>query len=381
MHDKSSISINITPGTIVKTIAIAVIIWLLFYIRDLVLVLLISIVIASAIEPITLFLKRFNIPRVISVIGTYLVFFLILFSLIYVFVPVLIDQVSAVLSTVPKGMSLDTLWNPLNDKTIPIKSTDSIASGLNQGKVLVQDISATVASQTKSTAPTMGIAEIIGNIRAEFSSFSDGFIKTVTVLFGGALSFALMVVISFYLAVQEDGIEKFLRLVLPINKEEYVIDLWRRSQKKIGLWMQGQMFLGLLVGIILYLALTIVGIQNALLLAFLAGFLEIIPIFGPILAAIPAIALGYVDGGISMAIVVTLIYLIVQQFENHLFYPLVVKKIIGLPPIVSILALIVGGEIAGFLGIILSIPVATVLLEFLEDFGKGKHIRSDSVNL
>ena len=116
----------------------------------------------------------------------------------------------------------------------------------------------------------------------------------------------------------------------------------------------------------------ILGIRNALFLAILAMVFEIIPVFGPILSAIPAILIGFTDGGLSQALIVTGFYIIIQQFENHLIYPLVVKKIIGVPPILVIIALIVGAKLAGFLGIILSVPVATAFVEYLDDFQKNK---------
>ena len=136
--------------------------------------------------------------------------------------------------------------------------------------------------------------------------------------------------------------------------------------------MQGQLVLAILVGVLVYLGLTILGVRNALLFAFLAGLLEIIPLFGPILAAIPAVATAYTDSGVSAGLLVVGLYLIIQQFENHLIYPLVVTKIVGVPPILVILALIVGGKLAGFLGLLLSVPIAATFVEFLDDVQKQK---------
>jgi predicted PurR-regulated permease PerM len=191
-------------------------------------------------------------------------------------------------------------------------------------------------------------------------------------VFGGALSFVLIVVLSFYLSVQEDGIEKFLRIVVSRKHEPYVIGLWKRTQAKIGLWMQGQIVLAVLVGVLVYLGLMVLGIKNALLFAVLAGVLEMIPLFGPIIAAIPAVAAGYADGGTSAGLIIAGLYLIIQQFENHLIYPLVVKKIVGVPPILVILSLLVGFELAGFLGMILSVPLSSMLVEFLDDVQKSR---------
>jgi predicted PurR-regulated permease PerM len=172
--------------------------------------------------------------------------------------------------------------------------------------------------------------------------------------------------------VQEDGISKFLKVVTPPRHEKYIVDLWRRAQLKIGRWMQGQLLLALLVGILVYLGLTILGVKNALFLAFLAALFETIPLFGPILSAIPAVLSSYADGGVGSTLLVAGLYIIIHQFENHLIYPLVVKKIVGVPPILVILALLVGWELAGFLGLILSVPVATTLMEYFDDLQTRK---------
>jgi predicted PurR-regulated permease PerM len=121
-----------------------------------------------------------------------------------------------------------------------------------------------------------------------------------------------------------------------------------------------------------YLGLTVLGVRNALLFAVLAAVLETIPLFGPIISSIPAIAASYSDSGTSAALIVTGLYLIIHQFENHLIYPLVVKKIVGIPPILVILALIIGWKLAGFLGLILSVPVASLIVEFIDDMDKKK---------
>jgi len=197
-------------------------------------------------------------------------------------------------------------------------------------------------------------------------------------VFGGILQFILIVVLSFYLAVQEDGVAAFLRVVTPERYEPHLLSLWKRTQRKIGYWMQGQLFLAVLVGVLVYLGLMILGIKNALFLAVLAAIFETIPLFGPILAAIPAIGIAYASGtavadpGVTSALLIAGWYLIIQQFENHLFYPWVVKKIVGVPPMIVILALIVGAQLGGFLGLFVSVPVVATLMEFLDDVQRRK---------
>jgi predicted PurR-regulated permease PerM len=136
--------------------------------------------------------------------------------------------------------------------------------------------------------------------------------------------------------------------------------------------MQGQLLLSLIVAVLVYLGLTILGVPYAFLLAIGAGVLELIPVFGSILAAIPAIAIAFVNGGTTLLLLVAGLYLIVNQFQSNLIYPLVVKKVVGVPPLLVILSLIIGMQLAGFLGIILSVPVAAALQEFVTDVQKEK---------
>ena len=120
------------------------------------------------------------------------------------------------------------------------------------------------------------------------------------------------------------------------------------------------------------MGLMILGIPNALLLAVLAAVFELIPVFGQFLAAIPALAIAFADGGFTALLLVGGLYVIVQQFEAHLIYPVVVKKVVGVPPLLVILALIVGAKLAGFLGILLSVPIAAAVQEFVADIDKEK---------
>jgi predicted PurR-regulated permease PerM len=217
----------------------------------------------------------------------------------------------------------------------------------------------------------------VSYLNSFINSVSSGVFTSVSRIFGGVASFVMMIVLSFYLAVQEDGIGKFLKIITPSQYERYAVGLWRRSQHKIGLWMQGQLLLAIIVVVLVYLGLMLVGVPHALLLAVLAGCFEIIPLFGPILSAIPGIFVAYSTSGATVALVTAGLYLIIQQFENHLVYPLVVRKVVGVPPMVSIIALLVGGQLAGFLGVVIAVPLATVVTELfsdLEDHKSGRQL-------
>jgi predicted PurR-regulated permease PerM len=140
------------------------------------------------------------------------------------------------------------------------------------------------------------------NAKQALSGVSGSVVGTLTTIFGGLLSTVLIIVLSFYFAVQETGIDDFLRVIAPVKYQEYLVSLWKRSQRKIGLWMQGQVILALIVGVLVYLGLTILGVKYALFLAIISALFEIIPVFGPVLGAVPGILVAFADGGVGLRI-------------------------------------------------------------------------------
>lgn len=131
------------------------------------------------------------------------------------------------------------------------------------------------------------------------------------------------------------------------------------------------MLISLIVAVLIYLILSLIGIQYALLLAIVAGIMQLVP-YGVLIAVVPAIAFAYISGGISTALVVGLAYLIVHQFETFLFTPLIIQRVVGLTPLIVILSVLIGFELGGFWGMVLSIPVAVFIMELSNDIEKRK---------
>lgn len=367
MDNSKDVHITIKTGTIVRAVFLVLLFFLFYYIRDLILVVLAAVVIASAIEPFTLWFGKYHISRLPAVILMYFALASVIVGLFYFFLPPLLNDTSNFLATAPRYLDSISIWDPLQQDS------------LTESKEVMQSLSADLTESKQAVSSFtkgLSLSQIVANVKTAISSVSQGFIESLSIIFGGILSFVLIIVLSFYLAVQEDGVTAFLQFVTPARHEKYVIGLWKRVQHKIGLWMQGQLILAIVVGLLVYLVLAIFGqvlhVGNPLLLAFLAGVFEIIPLFGPILSAIPAVVASYSDGTMTTSLAVVCIYLIIHQLENNLIYPLVVKKIVGVPPILVILALIIGFKLAGFLGLLLSVPAATMLMEYFNDLQRSK---------
>jgi predicted PurR-regulated permease PerM len=136
--------------------------------------------------------------------------------------------------------------------------------------------------------------------------------------------------------------------------------------------MQGQLLLSLIVGVFVYVGLLMFGVPYALLLGIVAALLELVPVFGSILAAIPAVIIAFIDSGATMALLVIALYIVINQLQGNIIYPMVVQKVLGIPPLVIILAIIAGFQLAGFLGVLIAVPVAAVVREWVGDIQKGK---------
>lgn len=373
---ESITQINITTSTIVRTFFVLIFFAVLWFLRDIILIVLTAIVLASAIEPAVRFISKRkiplikrNFPRIFSLVFVYGVGIVSLVSVFYFFVPAIIADITQMIRMLPGAIDSTSIFS---------------FSSFTGSSVDAQAVAPVSAELQKGITDSANILDLLkGGIQ------NSGAFKTASVFFGGVLSFILILVLSFYLSSQERGIENFLRLISPIKSRTYIVDLWNRSQAKIGLWAQGQLMLGIVVGVLVFLIMTILGIPSALFLAFIAMMFELIPVFGPILSAIPAVSLAFVNGinplahalavtpGINAALIVAAIYFVVQQIESHVIYPEVVRKIVGIPPVLVILALIIGAKMAGFLGIILSVPITAVLMEFLNDIAKERKIFED----
>jgi predicted PurR-regulated permease PerM len=332
----------------VRAVLVGISVFLLWFLRDLALIMLTSIVIASFVESAVPYFNKFEINRVFGIVIVYVISMLVLVGLFYLFAPLLITEI----------------YNFSNFISVYIPGVTFLNYFQNEAFSGAKDI-------VSSLQGDFSIATLFSVSKAFILNLSGGIFQTLTFAFGSFFNFILIVLISFYLSIQEKGIENFLRLIFPIQHEDYVVDLWERSRRKIALWMKGQMVLGLVVAVLIYLILSLLGTEYALLLAIIAGVMELVP-YGIWVALIPAFSFSYISEGLSSALMVAGAYVIIHQFEVFLFAPLIIKKIVGLSPIVIILSALIGFELGGFWGLVLAIPVAVIVMEFLSDIEKNK---------
>lgn len=343
--DKGPISITITPGTILTVFGIALLLGLLFFLRDLVLIVLSAIVLSSAVEPgIQWFMKK-KLPRGVSIGVLYGLIFALFLGVTYLLFPPFMEEARGFIVNIPQF---------LNPTTI-----DGLLSG------------GATASGQSLIAPA-DVAGMLLQVQSLIVPTGAGAFSALYGLIGGFVSFLLIIVLSVYFAFQETGVDDFLRLVVPNKHQEYAVDLWKRSHHKIGLWMQGQLILSLIMGVLGYLWLSIFQVPYAFLIAIFAAVIEVVPVFGSIISGTIAVITAAVAGGPQLALVIAGGFVVINLLQSHLIYPLVVKQVVGVPPLMVILAMIAGGQIAGFLGVLLAVPVAAALQELLNDIRKAK---------
>lgn len=309
----------------------------LYFIRQIVAIFLAALIIASAVDLMCGNLRKLKIPRFLGVIAIYLSFIFVMAVISYFIIPVFAAEFKTLASQFPE------LLEKVRSEAEFLKEFDILKN----------------------------VGEFLSVLASGLRVGGESITEVSSRIFGGLITAVSIFVISFYLSLQEKGIEKFLRFITPKKEENYVISLWLRSQRKLGRWLQGQLFLSLVVGVSVYVGLMILGVRYALILAMTAAALEIIPNVGPVLAAAPAILIASLDS-LFLGILTLILYVFIQQLENHLLVPVIIKKVIGLNPVIVIIALLVGMKLGGILGMILAVPLAAVFVEFLMDITKKK---------
>jgi len=329
-----NITIDISVLMIVKILAVLLILIFLYLVKDIIFILFIALIIASAITPWVDSLDKRKIPRLLSTIVIYLIIFGLITLIAILVVPIIVSQFSQLTKNLPYYYS-EILKGLEYIKGAPVESS----SGLGE---ILQTWTNGLAAGTQTIFSTLGT------------------------IFGGVAGFIIVLVITFYITLEKNSVKKFLQAFTPIKYQPYVIQLSHRIQEKMGAWLKGQLLLSLIVGLLCYIGLTALGIKYALVLALIAGVTEIIPYVGPWLGGIPAVILAFIQSPIK-ALFVIILYLVVQEMENHFIVPQVMKRAVGLNPIMTIIAIVIGGELAGIAGAIIAVPLLAAISVIAKD--------------
>jgi len=337
MQEQKTYSVEVSAKTIIFTVTLILILALLWVLKNLLLSLFVAFIIMSAVRPLISFFVRKGIPRRLAVFGIFIaIIFFFIFILVWV-IPPFVQETTLLIKHLP------AMIKSINPAVIGYINIDSLSQ----------------------YAPNI-TNQIFGVVRVVFSNI----MFVVTTLF-----------FSFYLTLEEGFIKNTLSYFLNERDALKVAILVEKTEKRLGRWLLGEFTLMVIIGCMTYVGLTLLGFRYALPLSIIAGLLEAVPNIGPIFSTIPAFIVGVAQAPF-LGLVAIALYFIVQQLENHLVVPYVMKKAVGLSPIVTLITLIIGGQLFGVLGMILAIPLALFLETLLTEIKKQrKEHGNNSVNL
>lgn len=305
--------IDISYKTVIFIALFILGLWVTYLIRDLLIILFIALIFVSALSPLVKFFIKLKLPRALSITVTYIIMIVAVIGLIIGIAPPLIEQSTRLVVAAPKLVA--QFFNITNlDKSV---------------------------------------------FSSEITSFSKNLFSITLSIFDNILAIIFLLVITFYMLLEKDDLENRLSALFK-GRENRIRSLVVKIEEKLGAWVQGQLVLTIIIGAVSYIGLTILGIPYALPLALVAGIMEVVPVIGPIVSAIPAIFLALTISPI-LAVGVALMYLVIQQMENNLIVPQVMKRAVGLNPLVVILAIAIGGRLLGIAGALLAVPMTVVI--------------------
>ncbi len=326
--------VEISQKTIVFTVFFLLGLAFLWIMKDLLFSLLIAFILMSALRPQVEALKKRGLPHVLSVLIIYVTFLLFFIALFAIIIPPLINETFVFLRNLPA--IVDSLNLPTNPWLQLNSLTEHIPNATNQA------------------------------LRVLTGFLSNALFVVSTLFFG------------FYFLLEGRSIEKLIAQYLPQHYAERASRILARAENRMSAWFWGELALMTIVGTLSFICFSLVGIRYALPLAVLAGILEVVPTIGPLIATVPAFLVGvshsYLQGFSALAI-----SFVIQQLENNLIVPVVMKRAIGISPILTLIALLVGGRLGGVLGVLLAIPVflfmEAIALELRKDKGLADKLR------
>lgn len=312
--------IDISHRTIIFTVLFLLGLWLLYFIRGILLMLFVAFLLTTILEPLVKLLTKLKIHRNFAVVISFILVIGIFGGVIALIAPVLIGETTSFISALPTYLS-------------------------------------NIGVDTSATNNLLGtiIQQIGGVLNFTFSVFSNVF-SIITVL-----------VFTFYMLLGYSVMKDQIVTLLGEEKGRKVYNLVLAIEEKLGKWSRGQLLLMLSVAVGNYLGYLLLGIPFALPLAVLTGIFEIVPTLGPIVSAIPAVLIGF---GISPLVGVgaAVVAFIVNQLENYILVPKIMQKSAGVSPLLVLLSVAIGVKIAGVMGALIAVPFVVTLQVILKEY-------------
>lgn len=318
--------------------------WLFYRFSQVIFTLFIAIVIGTVIRPAVAWLHLRGLPPTAGVILVYLLVLLLLIGFLLLLFPLISEQSSTVTSAMPEYYQNLRVWLVNHPNPFLVGLSDFLPAAL----------------------PTLNLRPVQQTGQEVMASAGQvaGYVTSAAKVIFTAI---ILLVLAFYWTLEGPRIIKSFLLVIPQMQRESISDLISAMESKVGLYVVGQGILCLVIGIMALIAYTLIGLPNALVLALIAGVLEAVPMVGPLLGAVPAalVALSIAPGKLVWVIVATLV---IQQLENTLLVPRIMKKAVGVNPFVTLLSLFAFSSLFGLAGALMAIPIAAMIQLALNHF-------------
>lgn len=333
--------------------------YLLYQIGNILLMFFIAFFIAAAMDPLIDLMQGKRIPRAIGVILVYLLIFLLVALLISYLLPLIAQQ-------------LFSLAGTINDFILKLSQTPTV--DLPFGEQLRQ-----VLDEIYKAVDIKVVAVQLQNslqlISSQLLNLGSNLWSIILLVSNGLFNFMLILILVFFMTVDEMAIENFCVSIFPNRFSPYITKRLQMVKVKIGEWIRGQLLVSVVAAVISFIGLAAVGVQYSLLIAVITGICMILPVFGRVVAAVITVPI-VLNQSPALALFLIIYYFIISQFENNIIVPLLMNKAVGLSPIIIIFALLVGFQFMGVLGLILAIPIATIVSIFAKDLGRRIHSRA-----
>jgi predicted PurR-regulated permease PerM len=333
--------------TIGMTALAVILLWAAYLVRDVLLLLYISGLFAIGFSPIVRLIERQQLlpigsqrfPRWLAILVLYLAILGAFALVIALVAPPLVDQAQQ-------------LWSA-KDEMFDKAQQYLISKGLLREHLTLQ--------QAVEIAPGARGSEAIG--RTVFSA--------VVGVAGGIVGLLTILILTFYLLVEAGTLRSLLLQLFPPRRRARVDAATRDITTKVSAWLSGQLLLGAIIGTTSAIGLWLLGIPFFYVLALISGIGELIPIVGPVLAAIPAVAVA-ATVSLKKVLLVVVFFVVQQQIENHVLVPKVMSRQVGVSAVTVITALLIGGKLLGIPGAILAVPTAAILQVLVTEWMKSR---------
>lgn len=341
-------NIGIFSWSIIGFLLIAALFFYIIYlIRIAIIPLILAIAIAYLLTPIVTLLQK-KMRRVFSVTITYIIFIGIIFTIFFFIIPIIIDQFRTFIDKFPAYMeNLTKIINDFLQNSVLIKNTENLI-----GKELIPK---DVSGITKYLISRINLEEI------------DIFRRATTVgmlIFNTVLYLIVGPLLGIYILNYTDKIKTTFIKIIPKRFKNQTTIILERINKVAGRYVRGQILVSIIVGILCTIVLLVLKVDFAILLGSIAGLLNMIPLLGPIIGAIPA-ALTALFISPLKALLVILLFIAVQQIDNYIISPNIMKYQVGVHPGIIIFSLMAGGALFGIWGLLIAVPTVAILQEIL----------------